>query len=239
MNVEIDRSRWLRGNNEGSMLRNPKSCHECCVGTIGRSAGIPAQRLESKPFIGGMDPAHVPRSLHEFIPCEPGLTRADDPREAPGTKKNRRRRRERKLVSDLMYSVNDDAALDDAAREGMLTALAASIGIRLTFTGEALPRHAVRPTGDGRTGQAAISRGHQRPHPPVRLVLATTILGEDREWEAFETATMTLDTDEETTEAYVYDLLRAHAHEQKRPVRVTAAEADSGRTVCDLYHEPA
>ena len=239
MNVEIDRSRWLRGASEASTLRNASSCHECCVGTIGRIAGIPPEKLETRSFIAGMDAAQVPRSLHEFLPSEPGLTRADDPREDTATKTGRKRRAGQKPVSDLMYSINDDAALDDATRERMLTTLAAGIGIRLTFTGDALPRHATPPSGDARARQAAISRGLETPNRPLRLELATTILGEDRQWQPFEKATIVLDTDNTATEACVYDLLRAHAQEHKRPVRVTAREARSGRTVCDRYHEPA
>ena len=239
MHVEIDRGRWLRGASDGSTLRNPASCHECCVGTIGRIAGIPAERLETRSFIAGMDAALVPRSLREFLPSEPGLTYVDDPRNENDTKKRRRGREKQTLVSDLLYSVNDDAALDDGTRERMLTALAAGIGIRLTFTGKALPRHATPPSGEGRAGQAAISRGLERAQDPVAIELATTVLGDNREWEPFEKTTVVLDTDENAAEACVYDLLRSHAREQKRPVRVTATEARSGRRICDRYHEPA
>ena len=238
MDVVIDRGRWLRGAGDSSTLRNPLSCHECCVGTIARSAGMAVDKLESHSFIAGMNTGQVPRSLREFLPSEPGLTRADDPRESRRTQAGRRRWQKRKLVSDLMYSVNDDESLDDEARERLLTDLAASIGIRLAFTNAPLPRHATPPGKAGRAGQTAISRGHETPHEPAHVRLTTSIVGSDGQWTPLETATLTLDSDEATTEAYVYDLIRAHAHEHAQPVRVTAVDTGSGRSVCDRYHEP-
>ena len=239
MDVEIDRSRWLRGASETSELRNANSCHECCVGTIGRTAGIPARKLEGRKFIGSMDLGQVPRSLHEFLPAEPGLTRADDPRNDATTNKRRKKRGMQQLVCDLMYGINDDAALDDKTRERMLTSLAATIGIRLSFTGKPLPRHATPPSGEARAAQTAIAHGFKRPFGRLRVELATTIIGNNHEWEPLEKTTILLDTDDSATEAYVYDLLRAHAHEHPHAVRVTAREAESRRTVCDQYHEPA
>ena len=137
-----------------------------------------------------------------------------------------------------MYSVNDDKSLDDEAREGMLTGLAARIGIRLVFTKAPLPRHATPPRQAGREGPAALARGQERPHEPALVRLRTTILDSDGQWKPLEEKTVAPDNDEATTEACVYDLIRAHAHEHAQAVRVTAIDALSGRTVWDRYHEP-
>lgn len=66
----------------------------------------------------------------------------------------------------------------------MLTAVAAEIGIELSFTGKRLPPHAVAPTTDGRARQAAISRGERADSPARRLQVARTTLTRERDWQA-------------------------------------------------------
>jgi len=120
----------------------------------------------------------------------------------------------------------------------MLTAVAAGIGIELTFTGTTLPPHAVPPTTDGRAGQAALSRGHRTGNPARRLQLATSILTRNGTWRALDETTLVLDTDPETAWAYAWDLLRSCACEQDAAVRLTVRDAETGRTIADAYHEP-
>ena len=138
----------------------------------------------------------------------------------------------------LLYGINDDPLLGDAARERMLTAVAAGIGIELTFTGTPLPPHAVPPTTDGRAGQAALSRGERTGNPARRLQLATSVLARGGTWRALDETTLVLDADPETTWAYAYDLLRSCSCEHGAAVRLTVRNAATGRTIADAYHEP-
>ena len=174
LRVRIDRGRWLRGTTEAT-LRNPKSGHECIVGSIARAAGIPAKRIEKHNRISATSDQRIPAVLHEFDA---------DPHDTPWTEDPRAPER-RFSCRYLLYTINDDPLLGNAAREHMLTAVAAQISIELSFTGTALPPHAIPPTTDGRAGQAAISRGdrsdkparrlqfgQKRPHPRRRLAAA-------------------------------------------------------------------
>ena len=120
----------------------------------------------------------------------------------------------------LLYSINDDPLLGDAARERMLTAVAARIGIELTFTGRALPPHAVAPTTEGRARQAAISRGDRTDSPARPLQLATSVLTRHGDWRPLDETTLLLDSDPETAWAYAYDLLRSDACEQNAAVQI-------------------
>ncbi|MYK88310.1 MAG: hypothetical protein F4018_08160 [Acidobacteria bacterium] len=138
----------------------------------------------------------------------------------------------------LLYRINDDPLLGDAARELMLTAVAAEIGIELTFTGTPLPPHAIPPTTDGRAMQGAVSRGERTGRPARRLRLAASILAPDRTWRPLDETTLVLDAHPEACWAYAYDLLRSHACEQHTAVRLTVRDAATGRTVADAYHEP-
>lgn len=210
LRVRIDRRRWLRGAKDAT-LRNPDSCHECIVGTIARAAGIPAERLDNQCRILALDGGHpIPAVLHEFVTHRNDTFCTEDPR-AP---------ERRYSCRYLLYSTNHDPLLGDAARERMLTAVAARIGIELTFTGRALPPHAVAPTTDGRARQAAISRGERTDSPPRRLQLATSVLTRDGDWRPLDETTLLLDSDPETAWAYAYDLLRSDACEQNAAVRI-------------------
>lgn len=227
LRVPIDRSRWLRGTLD-STLRNPDTCHECIVGTIARTAGIPADRLEKHCRISAMPDQPLPTVLHEFDKNRTDTSWTEDPR-AP----------ERRFPSRyLLYAINDDPLLGDAARERMLAAVAAGVGIELTFTGTTLPPHAVPPTTDGRTGQAAISRGERTARPARRLQVARSVLSRDGAWQALDETTLVLDSDPETTWAYAYDLLRSDACEHGAAVRLTVLDAATGRIIADAYHEP-
>lgn len=227
LHVQVDRSRWLRGATDAT-LRNPDSGHECIVGTTARVAGIPIHDLDRYSRISALADRQVPAALNEFRTHRQNASCTEDPR-AP----------ERRLSCRyLLYSINDDPLLGDAARERMLTAVAARIGIRLSFTGTPLPPHAVAPTTDGRARKAAISRGHLTGTPARRLLLARSVLARDGNWEPLEETTLVLDADPETAWAYAYDLLRSDACEQEKPVRLTMRDTATGRTIADTYHEP-
>lgn len=227
LRVRIDRRRWLRGARDAT-LRNPDSGHECIVGTIARAAGIPAERLDNQCRISALDGQPLPTVLHEFDTHRNNTSCTEDPR-AP---------ERRCSCRYLLYSINDDPLLGDAARERMLTAVAARIGIELTFTGGALPPHAVAPTTDGRARQAAISRGERTDSPARRLQLATSVLTRDGDWRPLDETILVLDSDPETAWAYAYDLLRSDACEQNGAVRITVRDTTTGRTIADAYHEP-
>ena len=227
LHVQVDRSRWLRGATDAT-LRNPDSGHECIVGAIARAAAIPIDRIERHPRISAIPGEELPAALHEFDTTRNDTSWTEDPR-AP----------ERRFPSRyLLYAINDDPLLGDAARERMLTAVAAGIGIELTFTGTPLPPHAIAPTTDGRARQAAISRGHLTGKPARRLLLARSVLARDGNWKPLEETTLLLDADPETAWAYAYDLLRSDACEQEKPVRLTVRDTATGRTIADTYHEP-
>ena len=227
LRVQIDRSRWLRGAVEAT-LRNPDSGHECVVGTIARAAGIPAYRIEKQCRISAMPDRPLPAVLHEFDKNRNDASWTDDPR-AP----------ERRFPSRyLLYAINDDPLLGDAARERMLTAVASGIGIALTFTGTPLPPHAIPPTTDGRARQAAVSGGYRTGQRERRLQLATRLLTVDRTWRTLDETRLVLDADPETAWAYAYDLLRSSACEHDTAVRLIVRDATSGRTIADAYHEP-
>ena len=227
LRVRIDRGRWLRGATDAT-LRNPDTCHECIVGSIARAAGIPAERLEKHCRVSAMPGRPLPAVLREFDKDRNNASWTEDPR-AP----------ERRFPSRyLLYAINDDPLLGDAARERMLTAVAAGIGIELTFTGTPLPPHAVPPTTDGRAGQAALSRGYRSGDPARRLRLATSVLTDDRTWRALDETTLVLDADPETAWAYAYDLLRSYSCEHNAAVRLTVRDTETGRTIADAYHEP-
>ena len=227
LRVRIDRGRWLRGTTEAT-LRNPKSGHECIVGSIARAAGIPAKRIERHSRISATSDQRIPAVLHEFDTDLHDTSWTEDPR-AP----------ERRFSCRyLLYSINDDPLLGNAAREHMLTAVAARIGIELSFTGTALPPHAIPPTTDGRAGQAAISRGDRSDKPARRLQLARSVLTRDGGWQPLDETRLVLDSDPETAWAYAYDLLRSDACEQNAAVRLTVRDTATGRTIADAYHEP-
>ena len=121
----------------------------------------------------------------------------------------------------------------------MLTTVAARIGIELSFTGTALPPHAIPPTMDGRAGQAAISRGDRSDMPARCLQLAKKRPHARRRlFQPLDKTTLILDFDPETTWAYVNDLLRSDACEQNAAVRLTVRDTATGRTIADAYHEP-
>lgn len=227
LHVGIDRGRWLRGAPDGT-LRNCDTGHECVVGSIARTAGIRADRLEKHCRISAMRNQPLPTVLHEFYTNRNDATWTEDPRTP-----------ERRFPSRyLLYAINDDPLLGDTAREQMLTEVAAGIGIKLTFTGTPLPPHAIAPTTDGRARQAAISRGERSDTPARRLQLTTSILSADRTWQRLEETRLVLDTDPESCWAYAYDLLRSHSCEQDTAVRLTVRDTASGRIVADAYHEP-
>lgn len=48
MKLVIDRSIWLRGEPEGSMLLRPNDGKMCCVGIYLAACGVPHSRLSSK-----------------------------------------------------------------------------------------------------------------------------------------------------------------------------------------------
>ncbi|MCY4632944.1 MAG: hypothetical protein OXG04_00270 [Acidobacteria bacterium] len=227
LHVRIDRGRWLRGT-ICTALRNPVSGHECIVGITARAAGVPAERLEKHCRISPTRDQPLPASLREFDTNRHDATWTEDPR-AP----------ERRFPCRyLLYSINDDPLLGNAAREHMLTAVAARIGIELSFTGTALPPHAIPPTTDGRAGQAAISRGDRSDKPARRLQLARSVLTRDGGWQPLDETRLVLDSDPETAWAYAYDLLRSDACEQNAAVRLTVRDTATGRTIADAYHEP-
>ena len=227
LRVRIDRGRWLRGTTEAT-LRNPKSGHECIVGSIARAAGIPAKRIEKHNRISATSDQRIPAVLHEFDA---------DPHDTPWTEDPRAPER-RFSCRYLLYTINDDPLLGNAAREHMLTAVAAQISIELSFTGTALPPHAIPPTTDGRAGQAAISRGDRSDKPARRLQLARSVLTRDGGWQPLDETRLVLDSDPETAWAYAYDLLRSDACEQNAAVRLTVRDTATGRTIADAYHEP-
>ncbi len=227
LRVRTDRSRWVRGTTEAT-LRNPQSGHECIVGSIARAAGVPAKSLEKHCRLSATRDQSLPAVLHEFDTDFHDTSWTEDPR-AP----------ERRFSCRyLLYSINDDPLLGDAAREHMLTTVAARIGIELSFTGTALPPHAIPPTTDGRAGQAAISRGDRSDKPARCLQLARSVLTPDGGWQPLDKTTLILDSDPETTWAYAYDLLRSDACEQNAAVRLTVRDTATGRTIADAYHEP-
>ena len=227
LRVRIDRGRWLRGTTEAT-LRNPKSGHECIVGSIARAAGIPAKRIEKHSRISATSDQPIPAVLHEFDTDLHDTSWTADPR-AP----------ERRFSCRyLLYSINDDPLLGNAAREHILTAVAARIGIELSFTGTALPPHAIPPTTDGRAGQAAISRGDRSDKPTRRLQLARSVLTRDGGWQPLDETRLVLDSDPETAWAYAYNLLRSDACEQNAAVRLTVRDTATGRAIADAYHEP-
>jgi len=174
LHVRIDRRRWPRGA-ICTTLRNPVSGHECIVGITARAAGVAAEYLEKHCQIFPTRDQPLPASLREFDTNRRNASWTEDPR-AP----------ERRFACRyLLYTINDDPLLGDAGRERMLTAVAARIGIELSFTGTALPPHAIPPTIDGRARRAAISRHEgssspgrrlqsvqQRPHPGPQLASA-------------------------------------------------------------------
>ena len=227
LRVRIDRGRWLRGA-ICTTLRNPVSGHECIVGIIARAAGVPTERLETNCRLSQTRDQPLPASLHQFDTNLHDTSWTEDPR-AP----------ERRFSCRyLLYSINDDALLGDAAREHMLTAVAARIGIELSFAGTALPPHAMPPTTDGRARRAAISCGERTSSPARRLQLARSVLTGDRNWRALDETTLVLDSDPETAWAYAYDLLRSNACEHNAAVRLTVRDTATGRTIADAYHEP-
>lgn len=227
LHVGIDRGRWLRGAPDGT-LRNCDTGHECVVGSIARTAGIRADRLEKHCRISAMRNQPVPTVLHEFYTNRNDATWTEDPRTP-----------ERRFPSRyLLYAINDDPLLGDTAREQMLTEVAAGIGIKLTFTGTPLPPHAIAPTTDGRARQAAISRGERTDRLARHLRMIRSTLTRNRDWRALGETRLVLDTDPETIWAYAYDLLRSDACEQRGAVRLTIRDAATSRTIADAYHEP-
>ena len=227
LHVGIDRARWLRGA-ICTTLRNPVSCHDCIVGIIERAAGVATEHLEKHGRLSRTRDQPLPASLREFDTDLHYTTWTEDPR-AP----------ERRFSCRyLLYSINDDPLLGDAARERMLTAVAARIGIELSFAGTALPPHAIPPTTDGRAGQAAISRGARSDKPARRLQLARSVLTRDGGWQPLDETRLVLDSDPETAWAYAYDLLRSNACEHNAAVRLTVRDTATGRTIADAYHEP-
>ena len=226
LRVRIDRGRWLRGA-ICTTLRNPHSGHECIVGSIARAAGIPAKRLEKNGRISAASDQRFPAALQQFDTDLHYTTWTEDPR-AP----------ERRFSCRyLLYSINDDALLGDAARERMLTAVAARIGIELSFTGTALPPHAIPPTTEGRARRAAIARGEHSSSPTRRLQLASSILTRNGSWQTLDETTVVLDADPEGSWAYAYDLLRSNACKHDTAVRLTVRDRATGRTIADAYHE--
>lgn len=227
LRVRIDRGRWMRGVT-CTTLRNAVSCHECIVGITARAAGVPTRHTEKKPTLCGTDVQPLPAALRELDTSRKATCWTDDPR-AP----ERRTR-----CRDLLYAINDDPLLGDAARERMLTAIAARMGIELTFTGTALPPHAIPPTIDGRGRQGAAARGERTGSPVRRLQLARSILTRNGAWRPLKETTVVLDADPETAWADTYDLLRSDAGEHDAPVRVSVRDTRTGRTIADAYHEP-
>lgn len=227
LRVRIDRNRWLRGAPDAT-LRNPDTGHECVVGTIARTAGIPVDQLDNRGRIAEIGSHPIPAVLHEFDRNRNDTSWTADPR-AP----------ERRFPTwALLHRINDDPLLGDATRERMLTEVAAGIGIALTFTGTALAPHAIPPTTDGRARQAAISRGECSGRPARRLRFKMNILTSKGAWAPLDAATLTLDTDPEAIWAYAYDLLRSHAYEHGTAVRITIRDTATSRTIADAYHEP-
>lgn len=227
LRVGIDRSHWLRGSPDAT-LRNPDTGHECVIGSIARSAGIPVDQLDNHGRIAAIDGHPIPGVLHEFDKNRNDTSLTADPRATE----------RRSPAWALLHRINDDPLLGDAARELMLTAVADVIGIALSFTGTPLPPHAIPPTADGRAVQGAVSRGDRTGTPARRLRLATSTLAPDRTWRPLDETTLVLDADPEGCWAYAYDLLRSHACEQHTAVRLTVRDAATGRTVADAYHEP-
>ena len=153
LRVRVDRGRWLRGATDAT-LRNPDTCHECIVGTIARTAGIPAERLEKHCRISQWTTSRSPPSCTSSTRTAttspgpgPASARTAVPVPVPAVRHQRR------------PAARRHRARADAHRRRR------RIGIELSFTGTPLPPHAIPPTTDGRARQGAISRGYLSSSP--------------------------------------------------------------------------
>ena len=109
----IIREKWLRGDEDTSMLLDDTGCR-CCLGSYLQACGLTDAQLQDR---------HVPADVRGGLPVEAQWLRRVIPIEGA-----------RQFTQDFhLMEVNDNEALTDAEREASITKLFKEQGIEVLF----------------------------------------------------------------------------------------------------------
>ena len=230
LEVVVVRDTWLRGG-QPSVLRNPDTGHMCCMGFGCLAAGHERSEIDRLGTVAeiGKDGGNKPRpALRHF--------RGTDPEEEPWLPdpRNPYPSDTDHSVRELIYSINDDDAIDDVERERHLTTLGPKAGIAFRFTGTPLPRHSTALI----PAWTDLFRNHEPDEelPPTRATIRL-LDPQSRQWrlERSETAENGHETSELIRNAH--DALGKLAEETRQAARIDVEEHD-GTRVLSVYREP-
>ena len=140
LQVEVDRSQWLRGSEDGVLLHG-KTGHMCCMGFGCLAAGHSKEEIRNETAVcdvrGKSTAEKLDIRLKDFgtgKTASKNAPMAPDPRTVELSDNVH-------LVTELIYKVNDDQSLGDGQREEYLRQLGKQVGIEFTFSGKRLPTH--------------------------------------------------------------------------------------------------
>lgn len=112
--VVVKRSKWMRGDQETSCLRNKKTGKMCCLGFLTREAGFRTRQINGK-----LQP-------DDLTKCIKGLTRphtyCDQDTDIINTE-----------TCKNMMDINDDKNIDDETREKQIAREGKRIGVNFKF----------------------------------------------------------------------------------------------------------
>lgn len=118
LEVVIDRTRWLRGTGDGTLLRqkegNPDYDKMCCLGFAARAAGMTKKEIANRGGIS--DCVRRPRALLGLFELPDGLNNDD--------------------LEGCLMSANDDQTMNDKFRESHIIKLGKKAGILFSFIGK-------------------------------------------------------------------------------------------------------
>ena len=140
LQVEVDRSQWLRGSEDGVLLHG-KTGHMCCMGFGCLAAGHSKEEIRNETAVcdvrrksTGQKPDVRLQDFGTGTTGDKDGPMAPDPRTVEPSDNLQ-------LVTELIYKVNDDQSLGDGQREEYLRRLGKQVGIEFTFSGKRLPTH--------------------------------------------------------------------------------------------------
>ena len=237
LQVEVDRSQWLRGSEDGVLLHG-KTGHMCCMGFGCLAAGHSKEEIRNETAVCDVRRKSTGQKpdvrLQDFGTGRTGDKdgpMAPDPRTVEPSDNLH-------LVTELIYKVNDDQSLGDGQREEYLRRLGKQVGIEFTFSGKRLPTHVKYevPTRE----QLFPELDPDRPLPETVI----TIRVQDPDsgaWTVVDTQTGAVPAEYDELGVELWQLAQGRlehwARKEQRAARMDMTTA-TGEPVASVYREP-